>query len=89
MFYQLAGENIAAQYMDGPSAVEGWLNSEGHRESLLESKFTHIGVGVYQKILYTKFYREKLGKINQLVIGPCITPHVEAIQGFLLQKRII
>nr|WP_280616470.1 CAP domain-containing protein [Heyndrickxia oleronia] len=58
VFYQLAGENIAAQYMDGPSAVEGWLNSEGHRESLLESKFTHIGVGVYQKY-YTQNFIEK------------------------------
>jgi uncharacterized protein YkwD len=58
VFYQLAGENIAAQYMDGPSAVEGWLNSEGHRKSLLEKDFTHLGVGVYEKY-YTQNFIEK------------------------------
>lgn len=48
VFYQIAGENIAANYMDAPAVVEGWLNSKGHRESLLNEEFTHIGVGVYQ-----------------------------------------
>lgn len=48
ILYQAAGENIAAQYSDGPAAVEGWLNSEGHREALLTNEFTHLGVGVYR-----------------------------------------
>ncbi|WP_349305553.1 CAP domain-containing protein [Bacillus sp. FJAT-49736] len=61
VFYQLAGENIAAQYLDGPAAVEGWLNSEGHRKSLLEKNFTHLGVGVYQKY-YTQNFIEKSWK---------------------------
>ncbi|HEY4553548.1 MAG TPA: CAP domain-containing protein, partial [Bacillaceae bacterium] len=47
--YQLAGENIASQYMDGPAAVEGWLNSEGHRKTLLEKEYSHLGVGVYTR----------------------------------------
>ncbi|PLR97733.1 hypothetical protein CVD19_07930 [Bacillus sp. T33-2] len=47
--YQSAGENIAANYTDAPAVVEGWLNSKGHREALLNEKFTHLGVGVYQK----------------------------------------
>lgn len=46
--YQTAGENIAAQYPDGPAAIEGWLNSEGHREALLEDRFKDLGVGVYR-----------------------------------------
>lgn len=58
VFYQLAGENIAAKYMDGPAAVEGWLNSEGHRKSLLEKKFTHLGVGVYRNY-FTQNFIEK------------------------------
>ncbi|PMC38672.1 hypothetical protein CJ195_07545 [Bacillus sp. UMB0899] len=44
--YQMAGENIAAQYVDGIAASEGWLNSKGHRETLLNKEFTHLGVGV-------------------------------------------
>jgi uncharacterized protein YkwD len=47
--YRAAGENIAANYTDGAAAVEGWLNSEGHRKALLNSSYTHLGVGVYKK----------------------------------------
>nr|WP_254660852.1 CAP domain-containing protein [Bacillus sp. FJAT-27225] len=53
--YQTAGENIAANYTDGPSAVEGWLNSKGHREALLDEDFTHLGVGVYKKYYTQNF----------------------------------
>ncbi|UFU00914.1 CAP domain-containing protein [Radiobacillus kanasensis] len=58
VIYQMAGENIAAQYTDGPAAVEGWLNSEGHRHALLEGKYTHLGVGVY-KYYYTQNFLQK------------------------------
>ena len=58
VFYQMAGENIAAKYMDGPAAVEGWLNSQGHRETMLKKEFTHLGVGVYQKY-YTQNFLQK------------------------------
>ncbi|MFD1705767.1 CAP domain-containing protein [Siminovitchia sediminis] len=47
--FRTAGENIAADYVDGPAAVEGWLNSEAHREALLDEDYTHIGIGVYKK----------------------------------------
>jgi len=46
--YQKAAENIAAKYIDGIAAVEGWLNSEGHRVNLLNDDFTHLGVGVFE-----------------------------------------
>ncbi|GAE24116.1 allergen V5/Tpx-1 related [Halalkalibacter wakoensis JCM 9140] len=47
--FMLAGENIAAKYVDGVASVEGWLNSEGHRVNLLHEEFTHLGVGVYRE----------------------------------------
>lgn len=47
--FQMAGENIAANYIDAPAVIEGWLNSKGHRESLLNEEFTHLGVGVYKR----------------------------------------
>ncbi|MFN7250971.1 MAG: CAP domain-containing protein [Anaerobacillus sp.] len=53
IFYQLAGENIAAKYVDAIAVVEGWLNSEGHRVNLLHEDFTHLGVGVYE-LYYTQ-----------------------------------
>ncbi|WP_198507841.1 CAP domain-containing protein [Bacillus sp. FJAT-45037] len=46
--YRLAGENIAAKYVDGLASVEGWLNSEGHRVNVLHEEFTELGVGVYR-----------------------------------------
>lgn len=57
--YKSAGENIAANYTDGPAVAQGWLNSKGHRESLLNEEFTHLGVGVYQKY-YTQNFIQKL-----------------------------
>lgn len=56
--YKAAGENIAANYTDGPAVVEGWLNSKGHRDALLNKDFTHLGVGVYEKY-YTQNFIEK------------------------------
>ncbi|SFE12310.1 uncharacterized protein, YkwD family [Lentibacillus persicus] len=43
--YRLAGENIAAGQRSPEQVVEGWMNSEGHRENILKEDFTHIGVG--------------------------------------------
>lgn len=56
--YRSAGENIAANYTDGPAVVEGWLNSEGHRAALLNKEFTDLGVGVYKKF-YTQEFIQK------------------------------
>ncbi|RWZ60721.1 hypothetical protein EQV77_05350 [Halobacillus fulvus] len=53
--YQQAGENIAAQYVDAVDVVHGWLNSEGHRESLLNETFTHVGIGVHQRYYTQNF----------------------------------
>ena len=43
-----AGENIAGYYSDPEEVVEAWMNSQGHRENILDSYFSHIGVGVYE-----------------------------------------
>ncbi|MFK4998065.1 CAP domain-containing protein [Bacillus sp. N9] len=57
--FQQAGENIAADYADGPAAVDGWLNSEGHRRTLLDKEFTESGVGVYKKYYTQNFLTSK------------------------------
>ncbi|MDF4730304.1 CAP domain-containing protein, partial [Vibrio parahaemolyticus] len=56
--FQLAGENIAAQHSDGVAALQGWLNSEGHRKNLLNEQFTGLGVGVYDKFYTQNFIRK-------------------------------
>lgn len=52
--YRAWGENIA--YIGGVSDANAlaeqfmtnWMNSQGHRENILSSKFSSIGVGVYK-----------------------------------------
>jgi uncharacterized protein YkwD len=50
-----AGENIAANYTDGVAAVQGWMNSEGHRKAMLNKEYTHLGVGVFNKYYTQNF----------------------------------
>ncbi len=46
--YSGAGENIAWGQKSPEEVVTGWMNSEGHRANILNSKFTNIGVGHIQ-----------------------------------------
>ncbi|WP_110927829.1 CAP domain-containing protein [Bacillus massiliglaciei] len=43
--YKSAGENIAMGQKTPEEVVEAWMNSQGHRENIMNSSFTHIGVG--------------------------------------------
>lgn len=43
-----AGENIAAGYSSPESVMNGWMNSEGHRNNILSPNYTMIGVGCYK-----------------------------------------
>ncbi len=38
-------ENIAAGYTTPEAVVEGWMNSPGHKENILNPEFIHIGIG--------------------------------------------
>lgn len=43
--YRSAGENIAMGQPTPEAVVKAWMNSEGHRANILNSGYTHIGVG--------------------------------------------
>ncbi|WP_010529661.1 CAP domain-containing protein [Lentibacillus jeotgali] len=47
--YQTAGENIAKGQRTPEQVVNGWMNSEGHRENIMNPNFTHIGVGYVEE----------------------------------------
>lgn len=47
--YKSAGENIAMGQTTAKQVMDAWMNSEGHRANILDSKFTHIGVGYVEK----------------------------------------
>ncbi|MEN2465673.1 CAP domain-containing protein [Ornithinibacillus sp. FSL M8-0202] len=46
--YRSAGENIAKGQTSPEEVVQAWMNSQGHRENILNANFTHIGVGYEQ-----------------------------------------
>lgn len=46
--YKTAGENIAKGQSTPHAVVNSWMNSSGHRANILNTSFTHIGVG-YEK----------------------------------------
>lgn len=41
------GENIAYGYDSAGDVMDGWMDSEGHRDNILHPIFTHIGIGVW------------------------------------------
>ncbi|CEG25730.1 SCP-like extracellular protein [Bacillus sp. B-jedd] len=43
--YTYAGENIAMGQRTPQEVVTAWMNSEGHRQNILNPNYTHIGVG--------------------------------------------
>ncbi|WP_077296317.1 CAP domain-containing protein [Virgibacillus pantothenticus] len=47
--YSTAGENIAKGQRSPQEVVNAWMNSQGHRENIMNAKFTHIGVGYVQQ----------------------------------------
>ena len=47
--YAFQGENIAMGYGTPAAVMEGWMNSEGHRENILTDEYSAIGIGCYKK----------------------------------------
>nr|WP_249292465.1 CAP domain-containing protein [Metabacillus flavus] len=43
--YKTAGENIAQGQTSAQAVMTAWMNSSGHRANILNSSYTHIGVG--------------------------------------------
>ncbi|PAF17074.1 CAP domain-containing protein [Terribacillus saccharophilus] len=43
--YKTAGENIAQGQKTPEEVVKAWMNSQGHRENILNPDYTNIGVG--------------------------------------------
>lgn len=49
--YLRIGENLAfGVYEDDRDVVNAWMQSEGHRENILDTKYTNIGVAVDERL---------------------------------------
>lgn len=44
--FQTWGENVAAGYGSAAGVIDGWMNSSGHRENILNPSMTQIGIAV-------------------------------------------
>ena len=53
--YSTAGENLAGN-SNNSAAVTAWMNSSGHKANILNSSFTHTGIGVVNSSKYGKIY---------------------------------
>lgn len=56
------GENIAWNAQTPKEAVEVWMNSEGHRENILNSEYTEIGVAVVKSKKGEAYWVQVFGK---------------------------
>ncbi|MEL7355397.1 MAG: CAP domain-containing protein [Cyanobacteria bacterium J06634_6] len=60
------GENIAAGQRTPQQVVEGWMNSESHRNNLLSKAFTEVGFGFFENnsSSYSRYWVQNLGSGN-------------------------
>ena len=59
-----ASENIAMGYETPADAIEGWMNSDGHRVAMLTNTANYIGVGIYQNDYGTYFWTQEFSEGN-------------------------
>src|SRR5574343_40745 len=61
----MLGENIAAGYTTPAQVVAGWMDSDGHRENILNPLFSAIGIGyVYQPgPTYKTYWTQDFGNV--------------------------
>lgn len=48
--YLAAGENLAKGYFDAQSLTSGWMNSESHKNNILNSSYQEVGIGIVDGI---------------------------------------
>jgi len=59
--YASLGENIAYNQADASSVVASWMNSPPHRQNMLSTTFTDIGVGLARNFRGEPYYTMMLG----------------------------
>lgn len=76
--YLSAGENLAYNFQTSTAVIEGWMNSQGHRENMLSAGFTEVGFGAKNGIFQ--------GKETTVVVAfyaqPYVAPTPAAVAQF-------
>ena len=55
VIYDIAGENLAGN-TEPKKAVDAWINSETHKQNILEEKFNYTGICVIESSVYGKIF---------------------------------
>ncbi len=55
VYYKVAGENLAGN-INSKKAVEAWINSESHKNNILDEQFTYTGISVVDSSIYGKIF---------------------------------
>ena len=61
--YKISGENLAGN-INSERAVNAWMNSESHRENILEEKYEYTGICVLNSKTYGNVYVELFIGLN-------------------------
>lgn len=74
------GENIAAGQRSPEAVVNGWINSDGHRAAMLNSRYNEIGIGYYflendtGQVNYNRYWTQLFGKGEIEQPTPAVPP---------------
>jgi len=53
--YQIAGENLAKDFKDSVIEQKAWLESEKHKDNILNPNFQDIGIGIKGTVVVVEF----------------------------------
>lgn len=67
--YSVAGENLARDFSTNEAVVSAWMDSPTHRENILNSEYTDIGIGV----IYGKLEGRETSIIVQFLGSPAVS----------------
>lgn len=71
-----ASENIGVGYTSAEAAVNGWMNSPGHRENILNPDYRSIGIGYYflendtGSVNYNHYWTQTFGLVATAGVTP-------------------
>lgn len=60
--YSVVGENLAAGQTSPEQVFADWMNSPGHRQNILDGRFTELGVGIRAGGDYGLYWVQEFGR---------------------------
>lgn len=95
--YQVAGENLARDFMDTDSMVVAWMNSPTHKANIVHQRYQDIGVAVVngslgsiETTLVVQMFGTKIDKNNSNnSAAKSIVPKVSAEEETIYSNKVI